>query len=170
MRAAGGSGTVALPRPSALRPVVPLEGVPQKGARGLSDEQVSRSSDVEARERRDSVMAEISRQMVKLYKEQFGRGPTKARTDFAGPDIVVCTLEESLTPAEMRLAELGEHQRLRDTRMYFQHVSEKQFCAVIEEVLGRKVRAFVSGIDTKQDVSAEIFYLEVRPGSSDGTG
>jgi uncharacterized protein YbcI len=136
----------------------------------LSDEQAARSSDVEATERRDSVMAEISRQMVKLYKEQFGRGPTKARTDFAGPDIVVCTLEESLTPAEMRLAELGEHQRLRDTRMYFQHVSEKQFCSVIEEVLGRKVRAFVSGIDTKQDVSAEIFYLEVRGGSSDGTG
>jgi len=134
----------------------------------LSDERASRSADVEATERRDSVMAEISRQMVKLYKEQFGRGPTKARTDFAGPDIVVCTLEESLTPAEMRLAELGEHQRLRDTRMYFQYVSEKQFCAVIEEVLGRKVRAFVSGIDTKQDVSAEIFYLEVRSGSSDG--
>jgi uncharacterized protein YbcI len=107
-------------------------------------------------------MAEISRQMVKLYKEQFGRGPTKARTDFAGPDIVLCTLEESLTPAEMRLAELGEHQRLRDTRMYFQHVSEKNFCDVIEGVLGRKVRAFVSGIDTKQDVSTEIFYLEIR--------
>jgi uncharacterized protein YbcI len=130
----------------------------------LSDEQAFRPSaeDAEAGEGRDSVMAEISRQMVKLYKEQFGRGPTKARTDFAGPDIVLCTLEESLTPAEMRLAQLGEHQRLRDTRMYFQHVSEKNFCDVIEGVLGRKVRAFVSGIDTEQDVSTEIFYLEVR--------
>jgi len=58
--------------------------------------------------------------MVGLYKEQFGRGPTKARTNFAGPDIVICTLEQSLTPVERRLAELGEHQRLRDTRTYFQ--------------------------------------------------
>jgi uncharacterized protein YbcI len=101
--------------------------------------------------------------MVRLYKEQFGRGPTKARTDFAGADIVVCTLEESLTPAEKRLAHLGEHQRLRDTRMYFQHVTEKEFCTVIEEVLGREVRAFVSGIDTAQDVSSEVFYLQPRP-------
>ena len=36
----------------------------------------------------DSVRAEISREMVRLYKELFGRGPTKARTEFAGPDIV----------------------------------------------------------------------------------
>jgi uncharacterized protein YbcI len=119
---------------------------------------------------RDSILAEISRQMVKIYKEQFGRGPTKARTDFAGPDIVICTLEESLTPAEKRLAELGEHQRLRDTRMYFQYVTEKEFCSVIEQVVGRQVRAFVSGIDTQRDVSSEVFYLEPRPKRVDGDG
>src|SRR4051794_40100293 len=107
-----------------------------------------------------SVRAEISREMVRLYKEQFGRGPTKARTEFAGPDIVISTLEESFTPAERRLAELGENQRLRDTRTFFQHASEADFCGVIERLLERKVRAFVSGIDTAQDVSAEIFYLE----------
>lgn len=121
-------------------------------------------------DRTDSVLAEISRQMVRIYKEQFGRGPTKARTDFAGPDIVISTLEESLTPAEQRLAELGEHQRLRDTRMYFQHVTEKEFCAVIEEILGRKVRAFVSGIDTGKDVSSEVFYLETRLDGAEGDG
>ena len=72
--------------------------------------------------------------MVRLYKEQFGRGPTKARTNFAGPDIVICTLEQSLTPVEHRLVDLGEHQRLRDTRTYFQHLTKDQFCGVIERV------------------------------------
>jgi uncharacterized protein YbcI len=67
----------------------------------------------------DSVRAEISREMVRLYKELFGRGPTKARTEFAGPDIVICSLENSFTPAERSLAGMGEHQRLRDTRLYF---------------------------------------------------
>jgi uncharacterized protein YbcI len=98
--------------------------------------------------------------MVRIYKDQFGRGPTKARSDFAGPDVLICTLEDSLTPAERRLAEMGEHQRLRDTRLYFQHATEGEFRDVIERVLGRKVRAFISGIDTVQDVSAELFYLE----------
>jgi uncharacterized protein YbcI len=128
----------------------------------LSEQETSPTQEAERDERRDSVRAEISRQMVRLYKEQFGRGPTKARTDFAGADIVICTLEASLTPAEQRLAEMGEHQRLRDTRLYFQHASEKEFRGVIEQLLGRKVRAFISGIDTGKDVSSEIFYLEPK--------
>lgn len=110
-----------------------------------------------------SVRAEISREMVRLYKDQFGRGPTRARTEFAGPDIVISTLEDSFTPAERRMAQMGEDQRLRDTRTFFQHATEADFCAVIEGLLKRKVRAFVSGIDTAQDVSAEVFYLEAAP-------
>jgi uncharacterized protein YbcI len=109
---------------------------------------------------RVSVLADISREMVRLYKEQFGRGPTRARSDFAGADLIVCTLEDTLTPAEKRMVEMGDHQRLRDLRLYFQHVSEEQFCEIIERVLGRKVRAFISGMDTGKDVAAELFYLE----------
>jgi uncharacterized protein YbcI len=118
---------------------------------------------VETPDRQSSVLAEISREMVRLYKEQFGRGPTKVRTDFAGPDIVVCTLENSFTPAERKLAQMGEHQRLRDTRLYFQYATADDFRAVIEGALGRKVRAFNSGIDTEADVSIEVFHL-VPPG------
>jgi uncharacterized protein YbcI len=108
----------------------------------------------------DSVRAEISREMVRLYKELFGRGPTKARTEFAGPDIVISTLENTFTPAERSLVEMGEHQRLRDTRMYFQAATEDKFCEIIERLTGRKVRAFISGLDADNDVCAEIFYLE----------
>jgi len=107
----------------------------------------------------ESLRAEISRQMVRLYKELFGRGPTKARTDFVG-DVVISTLESSFTPAEQKLVEMGEHQRLRDTRLYFQHATEGEFRAVVEGLLGRRVRAFVSGTDTRCDVSTEVFYLE----------
>jgi uncharacterized protein YbcI len=125
---------------------------------------------VETGDAQTSVRAEISRQIVRLYKEQFGRGPTKTRTEFAGPDIVVCTLEDSFTPAERRLAEMGEHQRLRDTRLYFQHATKEEFIEVIENALNRKVRAFNSGIDTQTDVSVEVFHLEpnaVGPGEPD---
>jgi uncharacterized protein YbcI len=111
---------------------------------------------------RQSILAEISREMVRLYKQQFGRGPTKARTNFAGPDIVVATLEETFTPAEQKLAEMGEHQRLRDTRLYFQHATEDEFRSVIERVLDRKVRAFNSAVDTEVDVCVEVFHLEPR--------
>lgn len=108
----------------------------------------------------DSIRAEISREMVRLYKELFGRGPTKARTEFAGPDIVLCSLENSFTPAERSLVEMGEHQRLRDTRMYFQAATADKFREIIERLTGRKVRAFVSGLDAEADICSEVFYLE----------
>jgi len=108
----------------------------------------------------ESVRAEISREMVRLYKELFGRGPTKARTEFAGPDIVICSLENTFTPAERSLAEMGEHQRLRDTRLYFQAATENRFREIIERLTGRKVRAFISGLDAKVDICSEVFYLE----------
>jgi uncharacterized protein YbcI len=117
----------------------------------------------EASDYQCSVRAEISREMVRLYKEQFGRGPTKAKTEFAGTDLVICTLEDSFTPAEKRLADMEEHQRLRDTRLYFQHATKGEFLAVIERILSRKVRAFNSSIDTHQDVSVEVFHLEPDP-------
>jgi uncharacterized protein YbcI len=114
----------------------------------------------ETADHQTSVRAEISREMVRLYKEQFGRGPTKARTEFAGPDIVICTLEDSFTPAERRLAEMEEHQRLRDTRLYFQHATKAEFIGIIERIMNRKVRAFNSSIDTHSDVAVEVFHLE----------
>jgi uncharacterized protein YbcI len=106
-----------------------------------------------------AVSLALSNAMVRLYKEQFGRGPTKSRSNFAGPDILVCTLENTFTPAERNMAAMGEHQRLRDVRTFFQHVTEDQFREIVERITGRKVRAFVSGIDTEQDVASEIFYL-----------
>jgi uncharacterized protein YbcI len=102
----------------------------------------------------------VSNAMVGLYKQQFGRGPTRAHTHFVGADTIICTLRDSLTPAERNLVKMGEHQRLRDVRMFFQYASEQEFRGTVEEITGRKVWAFISGIDAAQDVSVEVFYLE----------
>ena len=107
-----------------------------------------------------NVLMEISNAMVRLYKEQFGRGPTRVRTHWAGKDALVVILEDTLTPAERNLAKMGEHQRLRDTRMFFQYATVREFCQPVERITGRKVAAFISGIDTRTDVSCEVFYLE----------
>ncbi|HYF26996.1 MAG TPA: Na-translocating system protein MpsC family protein [Baekduia sp.] len=106
-----------------------------------------------------SVLSEVSNEMVRLYKEQFGRGPTRARAHWAGRNILIATLEDSLTPAERNLAAMGEHQRLRDARLFFQYASEKAFRETVERIVGRRTVAFVSGTDTVADVSAEVFYF-----------
>jgi uncharacterized protein YbcI len=117
-----------------------------------------------------SVQLALSNEMVRLYKDLFGRGPTKARTNFAGPDLIICSLENTLTPAEKSMVEMGEHQRLRELRLYFQHAREKDFCGAVEQITGRTVRGFVSGMDTHQDISAEVFYLAPQTDGSDGAG
>jgi uncharacterized protein YbcI len=104
----------------------------------------------------------LSSAMVKLYKEQFGRGPLSARSYYAGPDSVICYLTKSLTPVEQNMRDYGEGQRLREMRMLFQHLTEPQFRAAAEEVLGRRVIAFMSGIDIENDISCEAFVLEPR--------
>lgn len=108
---------------------------------------------------RSSLLSEISNEMVRLYKEQFGRGPTRVRSDWAGPDLLVVTLTDSLTPAERNLVAMGEHQRLREARLFVQHASERAFRDIVERLVGREVHGFISGIDTTTDISAELFYL-----------
>ncbi len=117
--------------------------------------QMDRSED-----RAQSLTLAISNEMVRIYKEQFGRGPTKTRTTWCGPDLITTVLEETLTPAERNLVKLGEHQRLRDLRMFFQYASVREFCEPIERLTGRKVRSFVSGMDTEVDgLAVELFVL-----------
>ena len=111
-------------------------------------------------ERHASVLMDISNTMVRLYKEHFGRGPTTARTYWSGPDMLTAVLEHTLTPAERNLVALNEHARLRDTRMFFQYATVRQFCEPVEQITGRTVRAFISGIDTHVDgISIETFIL-----------
>jgi uncharacterized protein YbcI len=120
------------------------------------DERLEQTSD----EQRTSVTAEISNTMVRLYKEQFGRGPTKARTLWCSDDVLTVILESTLTPAERNLAAMGEHQRLRDTRTFLQYATVREFCEPVEAITGRKVRSFLSAIDTEvEGLSIETFIL-----------
>ena len=112
------------------------------------------------------ILSAISNEMVRVYKEQFGRGPTKTRTQWSGPDILVVTLEKTLTPAEHSLCRLGEHGRLRDLRLLFQYAELERFCEPIERITGRRVRGFISGIDTVADIASEMFVL--HPHGYDG--
>ncbi len=131
----------------------------------MSTEEHHPSSD----EARTSVLMEISNTMVRLYKDQFGRGPKSARTLWCGPDALTCFLEETLTPAERNLVKMGEHQRLRDTRMFFQYATVREFCEPVERLTGRTVRSFQSGIDTEVDglcIETFIFYPTGQDGPS----
>lgn len=111
-----------------------------------------------------SLLQDVSNAMVALHKVQFGRGPTKAQSHFAGPDALLCVMEDALLPAERAMVDMGEQQRVRETRMFFQVATADQFVAAVEAITGRTVRAFASAIDPDPGVVMENFVFEPEHG------
>jgi uncharacterized protein YbcI len=110
-----------------------------------------------------SPLLEIANVMVQLYKDAFGRGPTKARAQFSGSDTLVVLLEDMMTVAERNLVALGEHARVRELRLFVQLSIEDRKRSEVERILRRRPLACVSGADPRGDLAAEVFLLE--PGS-----
>jgi uncharacterized protein YbcI len=102
--------------------------------------------------------AMISKEIVRLQAEYYGKGPTKAKT-YIVDDLVVVVLEESFTRAEKTLAERGEREAIQHIRRRFQQAMADSFTSVVEQATGRKVRAFLSETDIEHDVSVETFLL-----------
>jgi uncharacterized protein YbcI len=102
--------------------------------------------------------AKISKEIVRLQSEYYGKGPTKAKT-YIVDDLVVVVLEESFTRAEKTLAERGEREAIQHIRRRFQQQMADSFIGIVEQATGRRVRAFLSETDIDQDVSVETFLL-----------
>ena len=117
-------------------------------------------ANADQRERNTNVSLEISNGMVRLYKEQFGRGPTRVQSHFAGPDALLCVMDDALLPAESKMVDMGEQQRVREQRMFFQVATAAEFIAAVETITGRTVRAFASASDPDNAVVMENFIFE----------
>lgn len=62
-----------------------------------------------------TLRSDISTALVGLYKEHFGKGPTRCRT-YLEPDLVVVILGEGYTAAEQTLFEAGKWYEVRNAR------------------------------------------------------
>ena len=102
--------------------------------------------------------AMISKEIVRLQSEYYGKGPTRAKT-YIVDDLVVVVLEESFTRAEKTLVERGEREAIQHIRRRFQQQMAESFISVVEQATGRRVRVFLSETDVEQDVSVETFLL-----------
>lgn len=109
---------------------------------------------------RAGALEAVSNALVRLHKEQFGRGPTRSRSFFAGENGLVCVMHNALLPAEQKLIAMGEHDRVREVRAAFQWAARAEFIEAVEQILDRKVLAFSSAIDVEQDIVFENFLFE----------
>jgi uncharacterized protein YbcI len=107
--------------------------------------------------------AAISRAVVRIHSEYYGRGPTRARTAL-GNGVITVVLEGLFTPAERTLVAAGRFELVRATRIAFQDDVEPLLRHGVEEITGMPVVGFLSQI-ALNDLGAEVFVL-VQPPSS----
>jgi uncharacterized protein YbcI len=118
------------------------------------------------------MLAEASRSIVRLHKELYGKGPTKARSQIVG-DVLFCVLAGGFTRAEHTLLSGGRGELVRRQREELQKIVRDRFTGTIELITGRRVVGFMSATDEHTELSCEIFVLEPRAldgASMDGNG
>ena len=105
----------------------------------------------------DTVTA-ISDGLVRLLKEFYGRGPTRAKSYYED-DLVVCVLRGGFSRVEQTLLDGGRGDAVIRQRMEFQDLMRGRFAAVIENATGKRVIGFMSGNQQDPDIMCEVFIL-----------
>lgn len=106
-----------------------------------------------------SPAAAISNLVVRLMSEYTGRGPTKART-YINDGLITVLLQDTLTKGERSLVRDGKQDLVLSTRFAFQLTMREDLTRGLEEITGRKVRAFMSSNHIDPDVAIEVFVME----------
>ena len=101
----------------------------------------------------------LTRRMVQLHKEFYGRGPTKAKTYFHNDSIVVL-MRGGFTAVEETLLRAGRGESVAQQRRDFQAVMCEQFNEMVEDITERKVVAFMNSSHQDPDLICNIFLLE----------
>ncbi len=113
--------------------------------------------------------AAISNMVVHTMTEYTGRGPTRARTYF-GDDVLTVVLRDTLTKGERSLVGDGLDDLVLVTREAFQATMREDLINGVEEILGRKVQAFMSDNHIDPDISVEVFVLAPEGAGPQGDG
>lgn len=96
--------------------------------------------------------------MVRIYKQHFGKGPTRVRAYYQG-DVVTCVLRDGYTRADLTLIEAGREEAVMTQRHELQLAVKRHFTEAIEQITGREVIGFFSGSQPDPAIEVEVFVL-----------
>jgi uncharacterized protein YbcI len=101
----------------------------------------------------------LTRRMVQLHKEFYGRGPTRAKA-YLQDDSIMVLMRGGFTTAEETLLRAGHGESVAQQRRDFQAAMRERFTDMIEEITGRKVLAFMNSTHQDPDLICDVFVLE----------
>lgn len=103
-------------------------------------------------------VAEISREIVGIHADRFGRGPTRAKTIWRD-EIVLCLLQDVFTRSEQVLVDAGKFEQVRAHRQALEEAVEPLMRETVERVTGSRVRAFLHQV-SPEGTASEVFLLD----------
>ncbi|MFN8218134.1 MAG: DUF2294 domain-containing protein [Solirubrobacterales bacterium] len=106
-----------------------------------------------------SLLAAISREMVRAMKTYYGRGPTRAKS-YLVDDLLFVVMRGGATQAERTMVEAGKEESVRDFRQKFGNVMAERLVGTIEQLTDRKVLSYQSQILFDPDVIVEVFVFD----------
>ena len=106
------------------------------------------------------VEEKITNAMIKIQKEQTGRGANKGKS-YIVQDMIIIRLGGVLTPAESNLAHDNEGRRLvKDLRYHLDYTTRPQMEKIIYDITHVKVVSVYGDISTEIGERLEVFILE----------
>jgi uncharacterized protein YbcI len=106
------------------------------------------------------MLAAISNGIVAIMREHYGRGPMKAKTYVLDDIIVVVLRGAGFTALEKTIMDSGESTKVVAMREDFQRYMADAYKALIQQLTGRNVVAFLSQAHVEPDITIEIFFVD----------
>jgi uncharacterized protein YbcI len=110
-------------------------------------------------ERSQPLLGQISTQMVRAFKQYYGKGPTNAKSYFLD-DLLIVVLRGGVLRAEQTMLDAGQEDTVRDFRQKFENEMAQRLVYLIEQLTERKVINFQSQMLFDPDMSIEIFVFD----------
>jgi len=111
-----------------------------------------------------SLLAQISNEVVRTIKGSFGKGPVKAKS-YLLDDFLLVVMRGGVTVAEQTMLDRGHGDLVRQFRQVYQNEMGTELVPLVETLTGRRVVNYQSQILFDPHIVMEIFFFD---GSSAG--
>jgi uncharacterized protein YbcI len=105
------------------------------------------------------LLARVTNAVVHLYREHFGKGPTRSKS-YLTTNLLFCVMGDLFTTAERTLIAAGEGDRVRAARLAVSDAIEAELRATVERILERRVLTSTSQVLLEPEIGMVVFVLE----------
>jgi hypothetical protein len=105
-------------------------------------------------------LAELSRRLVQLMRRDAGRGPTRAKSYWAGPDVLLTIFGDGFLLSEKTLLDHGLEGVAMAYRGAIQQTLREAMREEVERTTGRRVIAAMGCAHHDPDMMVELFFFD----------